>query len=47
MKKLIALLICVIFSIPSFAQEFMARVTVDYSQVQGSNVSVFQTLKDL
>lgn len=45
MKKLIALLICVIFSIPSFAQEFMARVTVDYSQVQGSNVSVFQTLE--
>lgn len=45
MRKLLAFFICVLFSIPIFAQEFMARVTVDYSQVQGSNVSVFQTLE--
>lgn len=45
MKKLIALFICILFALPSSAQEFMARVTVDYSQVQGSNVSVYQTLE--
>lgn len=32
-------------SIATNAQEFMATVTVDFSQVQGSNTQVFQTLQ--
>lgn len=45
MKKIIAFFICISWSTLGWAQEFMATVTVDYSQVQGSNVSVYQTLE--
>lgn len=45
MNKMKALFVCFIFSVSLSAQEFLATVTVDYSQVQGSNVQVFQTLQ--
>src|SRR5690606_36682751 len=45
MNKMKALFACLIFSMTVSAQEFLATVTVDYSQVQGSNVQVFQTLQ--
>lgn len=45
MKKLFALIIGICLSTQALSQEFLATVTVDYSQVQGSNVSVFQTLE--
>lgn len=45
MNKLKALLIGLLISITANAQEFMASVKVDYSQVQGSNVGVYQTLE--
>ncbi len=45
MTKMKVLLACLLFSITVSAQEFLATVTVDYSQVQGSNTQVFQTLE--
>ncbi len=45
MTKMKVLFACLIFSVSVSAQEFLATVTVDYSQVQGSNVQVFQTLQ--
>ncbi|MET3731558.1 DUF4835 family protein [Moheibacter stercoris] len=45
MSKLKALLVVLLISFSVSAQEFMARVTVDYSSVQASNNQVFQTLE--
>lgn len=45
MNKLKALLVVLLISFSVSAQEFMARVTVDYSSVQASNNQVFQTLE--
>lgn len=45
MTKMKVLFACLIFSVSVSAQEFLATVTVDYSQVQGSNIQVFQTLQ--
>lgn len=45
MSKLKAFIILLMISMTVSAQEFMARVTVDFSQVQGSNTQVFQTLE--
>ncbi|NLN33293.1 MAG: DUF4835 family protein [Flavobacteriaceae bacterium] len=45
MNKMKLLFVSLIFSISLSAQEFLATVTVDYSQVQGSNVQVYQTLQ--
>lgn len=45
MKKLHFLILCLLVAIQTSAQEFMATVTVDYSQVQSSNNQVFQTLE--
>src|SRR5690606_33262050 len=45
MNKLKALLVCLVCSFTLNAQEFLAKVTVDYSSVQGSNTQVFQTLE--
>ncbi len=45
MNKMKYLISCFLFSITLSAQEFLATVTVDYSQVQGSNTQVFQTLE--
>lgn len=45
MKKLKLVLVCLFVAINISAQEFMATVTVDYSQVQSSNNQVFQTLE--
>ncbi|MDD3458280.1 MAG: DUF4835 family protein [Weeksellaceae bacterium] len=44
-NKLKSLLICLLISATANAQEFMTTVTVDYSQVQGSNNQVYQTLQ--
>src|SRR5690606_34241623 len=45
MNKLKTVIFLFIFSATVSAQEFLATVTVDYSQVQGSNTQVFQTLQ--
>lgn len=45
MNKIKLLIVCLMFATGVSAQEFMATVTVDYSQVQGSNNQVFQTLE--
>src|SRR5690606_15105244 len=45
MNKMKLLLVSLIFSMSLSAQEFLATVNVDYSQVQGSNVQVYQTLQ--
>ncbi len=45
MNKLKTMIFCLLISVTAGAQEFMANVTVDYSQVQGSNVQVYQTLQ--
>lgn len=45
MIKLKALIAFLLISLSVSAQEFMARVTVDFSSVQGSNTQVFQTLE--
>ena len=45
MNKLKTAILLFIFSATVSAQEFLATVTVDYSQVQGSNTQVFQTLQ--
>ena len=45
MTKMKALIACLLFSITISAQEFLATVTVDFTQVQGSNTQVFQTLE--
>src|SRR5690606_13136075 len=45
MNKIKLLVVGLLISMGVSAQEFMATVTVDYSQVQGSNNQVFQTLE--
>lgn len=45
MNRLKLLVVCLMFATGISAQEFMATVTVDYAQVQGSNNQVFQTLE--
>lgn len=45
MKRLLAVLVGIMLGHSIQAQEFLATVKVDYSQVQGSNVSVFQALE--
>lgn len=45
MNKIKFLFVCLMFTATVSAQEFMATVTVDYQQVQGSNNQVFQTLE--
>lgn len=45
MNKIKFLIIFLFFSLTLSAQEFLATVTVDYSQVQGSNTQVFLTLQ--
>lgn len=45
MNKIKLLIVCLIITVGVSAQEFMATVTVDYAQVQGSNNQVFQTLE--
>jgi len=45
MNKIKFLILGLLFTTVVSAQEFMATVTVDYAQVQGSNNQVFQTLE--
>lgn len=45
MNKIKFLITFLFLSLTISAQEFLATVTVDYSQVQGSNTQVFQTLQ--
>lgn len=45
MNKIKLLILSLMITTAVSAQEFMATVTVDYSQVQGSNNQVFQTLE--
>jgi len=45
MNKIKLLILCLMVTAGVSAQEFMATVTVDYSQVQSSNNQVFQTLE--
>ena len=45
MNKIKFLITFLLISVTLSAQEFLATVTVDYSQVQGSNTQVFQTLQ--
>lgn len=45
MNKIKFLIAFLFFSVTLSAQEFLATVTVDYSQVQGSNTQVFKTLE--
>lgn len=45
MNKIKFLFVCLMFTATVSAQEFMATVTVNYEQVQGSNNQVFQTLE--
>lgn len=45
MNKLKAIICSLVIAVSVNAQEFMATVTVDYSQVQGSNTQAFQTLQ--
>lgn len=45
MTKLKIVLVCLILTASMHAQEFLATVSVDYSQVQTSNNQVYQTLE--
>lgn len=45
MNKLKLIVVAILFSVNANAQEFLATVTIDYSQVQGSNMQIFQTLE--
>lgn len=45
MKKLFVLSFCLIFAASLYSQEFIARVSVDYSQVPSSNTQVYTTLE--
>lgn len=45
MNKIKTVIFCLLISAIAGAQEFMATVNVDYSQVQGSNTQTFQTLQ--
>ncbi len=42
MNKLKAIICSLVIAVSVNAQEFMATVTVDYSQVQGSNTQAFR-----
>ena len=45
MKKLASVLFSVCLAVSVFSQNLIADVKVDYSQVQGSNTQIFQTLQ--
>lgn len=45
MKKLASILFSVCLAVSVFSQNLIADVKVDYSQVQGSNTQIFQTLQ--
>ena len=45
MKKLASIFFSSCLTISAFSQNIIADVKVDYSQVQGSNTQVYQTLE--
>ena len=47
MKRLIPILLCLVaLALPASGQELQAKVTVNHQQVQGTDVSVFEALKE-
>ena len=45
MKRVLPLLVVFFLALPSSAQELQARININHSQIQGTDVSVFENLQ--